>query len=984
VSADDLIGTFAVATLVALVATPLARRLALRHHLVDEPGAHKSHRRTVPYLGGLALIVATVAASALSGAVGPTTGRVLLVATVLGAVGLVDDSRPIGVAPRLGCQVLAAALILGAGVRFQLTGSPIADGVISLVWIVGVTNAFNLLDNMDGLSAGVAALAGLAVAGTALAEGRPDLALIAIALVGACVGFLAFNVSPATIFMGDAGSMFLGAMVASLTLAAHPPGTASNRLAVPLLIVALPVVDTATVMLGRARRRLPVMQGGRDHLSHRLVRLGLRSRNAVRTLLVVEAVSAVLAVLVARGAIDAWVGLAAAALPLAGLALWTMRPRVYDDPVVGLPRWVGKGALGAIVLLAALGGAAVWGMLRSRAALDAGTSALQRGVDQEASGHGGAAAADFTAARSQFGAARARLSALPVSLGRVVPVVAVNLRAARVLAQVGWDLSGSSERLAAESQIQALPLRQGTADVAALGRLAPQLSAVSAELKDSAGTIHRLPRTLLVPPVRRDVDRLDAKVTAAAAQTGRLAEAASLVPQLLGAGGPRRYLILVQDSDESRASGGAVGSFGELEADEGRLSAGRFGSMASLDVPAGANRSVAAPADYLERYSRFSPFDLWQNLNMSPDFPTVGALAAELYPQSGGSAVDGVIGIDPAALSDLLDVTGPVRVPGWPTPITAGDVVQVSLQRAYDGIPANRHLPFLGAVTQAAVTALATTPSADALALLRALAPAVDQRHLQLYLTNARDEAFASRSGAAGAFKATSGDQLLVTTQNASANKVDDDLQRSITYDLQLRPVGADLEGPNEAQVRGTIEVVLRNVAPVGGSGANSVGGGGASAAGLGSGMAPGEDRTFLSLYTPLTVVSASIAGEAVPLESGEELGQNVVSSYVDLPPGGSRTITFSVEGSVRLGRGGWYSLDLPHQPVANTDEVSVRLSVIGPWGLRPSPGGGVGRSAVEVLSTDRSRSWAVQMLRQGPARWLAPVPSALPGAPGS
>jgi len=931
VTAEHLANAFAVATAVALVGTPLARRLAIATGFWDRPGGHKSHRRSTPYLGGLAIIVAANVAAMAVGGLDATTGRVLMVATLLGAVGLLDDSFPVHPLLRLGCQLCAGALIWGAGIRFQFTGSPIADGVFSLAWVVAVTNAFNLLDNMDGLCAGTAALAALGAAAVALAAGQLTLAVTAVAVCGACVGFLALNLRPASIFMGDAGSMFLGAAVAGVILAAHPPGPVAVRAVVPVMIIGLPLVDTITVALARARRGLSVFQGGQDHLSHRLVALGLRRRVSVRTLLVTQAVSVGAALAVTRSVVGPWVGLAIAATPIAAVWVRATRASVYQDPVVGLPhiaRWLVGAGVATVVVISA---PAALGMARARTPIEVGASAITAGIQHEESGDTVDARLDFARADAAFLSAQRALAGPVVLVGRIVPVLAVNLRAATVVADVGVDLSRDGQALATGTDVEALRIQHGTVPVATLAQLAPRLEALSVEVTKSSDAVHRLPRTLLLPEVRHAVAALDAKLDVVARQSSESAAAAALVPAIAGSEGQRRYLLLFQNNAEARATGGLIGNYGELLAQKGQISPGHFGRLEELNAPAGTERSVPAPPDYLVRYAQFSPFDLWQNINMSPDFPTVGALAAQLYSRSSGSPVDGVIGIDPIALSDLLRLTGPIQVPEWPTPITADNVVQVTLQAAYDVLPNDQRITFLGDVAQAVFTAATSRDLGNPLLIAQTLAPAVADRHLQIYLTNPAEEDYVGRLGAAGAILPADGDQFLLTTQNASANKVDYYLQRTVRYQVTLDPQSVAAQSDTVARIAGTLSVALTNGAPASGHSSDALGP-------YGPGFQAGENLTFLSLYTSLDVSSSSMDGMPLPMQAGAELGLHVDSAFVDIPAGATRTISLAVTGLIHLDPGGWYTLDIPRQPALGADHVTVSVTVPSGWQVQSRP----------------------------------------------
>lgn len=281
-----------------LLAVPPVRRLAWRLGLVDRPrdGAHKSHGRPVPYGGGVAIWLGTVlpvaAAIAVAWAgVGGEEGRcvtaLLLCATLLLLLGLADDWRPLSPLPRFAAQLLVSVGLLTAcpQLRLQILGGSSASVPATALWMVAVTNAFNFLDNMDGLAAGIAAIA-LLLLGTLGAQlGDSALLLVSLSLFGAVSAFLVYNFPPATIFMGDAGGFFIGFVISGLSV------LVSNRVdevhdsllrgLAPLLILAVPIYDQVGVTLIRVRSGVPPWVGDRNHISHRLVELGLSRRGAV-------------------------------------------------------------------------------------------------------------------------------------------------------------------------------------------------------------------------------------------------------------------------------------------------------------------------------------------------------------------------------------------------------------------------------------------------------------------------------------------------------------------------------------------------------------------------------------------------------------------------------------------------------------------------------------------------------------------------------
>jgi UDP-GlcNAc:undecaprenyl-phosphate/decaprenyl-phosphate GlcNAc-1-phosphate transferase len=276
------VAAFVVAGLVSIVLTPLAIRSALRLGVLDRPGQHKSHATPTPYLGGVAIVLAVTLSIALAALIrGETSATltqllgILTIALAMAAMGLLDDLRGLPVVVRFGVQLLAAVGLWQLGVSVDLTGRTLIDLPLTVLWTVGITNAMNLLDNMDGLSASTATIASLWFGVIALINGQFLVAALAFAVAGAAAGFLRDNRPPARIYMGDAGSLFLGVMLASLGMLLSLERGLLVTAAVPVLILTVPVLDTALVTVARIRHGISPFHGGRDHTSHRLVRLGL-------------------------------------------------------------------------------------------------------------------------------------------------------------------------------------------------------------------------------------------------------------------------------------------------------------------------------------------------------------------------------------------------------------------------------------------------------------------------------------------------------------------------------------------------------------------------------------------------------------------------------------------------------------------------------------------------------------------------------------
>ena len=301
---------FLIALLASLTLTVPVRAFALRVGMVDHPGPRKVHMQPIPLLGGIA-IYAGVALAVLFLVQGPARAQVwgiLAGATLIAAVGILDDRGLLHHQIKLFVGMpLAAIILLLSGIRTQIfstlfggrTGD-VFDAALTIVWVVGITASFSILDHMDGLCAGVAAMAAAFFALLAYLNGQVLVTVLAAAVLGAACGFLRWNFKPAKIFMGDGGAMFLGFLMATLALKLRfaQPNLVSVWLA-PVLILGATIFDTALVIISRSRRGLlPFATPGKDHAAHRLANIGLGQRGAVLTMYMVGAVSGALALLV--------------------------------------------------------------------------------------------------------------------------------------------------------------------------------------------------------------------------------------------------------------------------------------------------------------------------------------------------------------------------------------------------------------------------------------------------------------------------------------------------------------------------------------------------------------------------------------------------------------------------------------------------------------------------------------------------------------
>lgn len=317
--------TFALAAGLAAWLTPRVRAAAIRFGIVDRPdGRLKTQAEPVAYLGGLAIFLSFVLALALTVPFSRETLGLLLAGSIVVLIGLVDDLGSLRPWTKLAGQAVAVFVLMKSGIYIKLTFLPEAAALgLTAIWLLACTNAFNLIDVMDGLSAGTALVASVALIAIATWNGREGSAFILAALAGACLGFLRYNFQPASIYMGDCGSMFLGLMLGATAM--NNAYTQVNLLAAiaPAMILGVPLFDMLFVMYIRHRRGLPVMLGSPDHVALRLRRWRLTTRQTVLASYAATAVLGLAALAMSAVSLNAagWI-LGAVVVSALGLAAW--------------------------------------------------------------------------------------------------------------------------------------------------------------------------------------------------------------------------------------------------------------------------------------------------------------------------------------------------------------------------------------------------------------------------------------------------------------------------------------------------------------------------------------------------------------------------------------------------------------------------------------------------------------------------------------
>jgi UDP-GlcNAc:undecaprenyl-phosphate/decaprenyl-phosphate GlcNAc-1-phosphate transferase len=280
---------FVVALGITAVSIPWVRRLAINLGFVDAPAQRKLHSTPIPLMGGVAIFGgAMVALLLFSNGLARSVTGVGLALSLVALVGLIDDRRSLPAWAKLGGQFVAFLILVYFGIHVRLPLPDLVNYALTFLWVAGISNAINFLDNMDGLSAGVSAVAASFMLLLGLQNNQYLVSALAAAVLGSCLGFLRYNFKPAQIFMGDAGSLFLGFSLAILGLQLRFPAN-SNFVTwmVPVFILGLPIFDTTLVVISRLRRGVSPNTAGKDHTSHRLVNKGYGQREAVLILYLV-------------------------------------------------------------------------------------------------------------------------------------------------------------------------------------------------------------------------------------------------------------------------------------------------------------------------------------------------------------------------------------------------------------------------------------------------------------------------------------------------------------------------------------------------------------------------------------------------------------------------------------------------------------------------------------------------------------------------
>ena len=555
-------------------------------------------------------------------------------------------------------------------------------------------------------------------------------------------------------------------------------------------------------------------------------------------------------------------------------------------------------------------------VVMARQDINQGVDAANAGLDAAKKGHTELAAQLFEKSQRSFTDANDTLGAWYSKPVLGVPIAAQQARALARMSDIGVSLATAGASTAKAVDPNATKLANGTVPLDKIAALGAPLTAARASLRAADRRLAGIDATWLVAPVDDKLTELRDKVAKGARDADTGVQAAKVVPALLGGSGSKRYFVAFQTPAEQRASGGIIGNYALIDFTNGHLTKVVSGRDGDLNTDGARVRTLTGPADYLARYAQFQPQYTWQNVTMSPDWPSVSKVIEGLYPQSGGQPVDGVISVDPTALSAFLKLTGPVRVKGLDEPLSAKNAQRILLQDQYTkfGDTAQR-VDFLGNAVDAVFERLGKGNLPGAARIGEVLGPMVREGRIKLYSNDPAGEQFLTRIHAGGELPAVQGDFAGLVTQNAAGNKIDLFLHRSLRYETTI-----DADGT----VHAVATITLHNDAPTSGLPAYVINGSGADP------TAPGHYRGILTFYTPLALQQAQLDGAATRFTTQRELGRNALTTYVDLDSGGTATLRLELAGPVAVPKAGAdagrYRLTVWHQPTITPDTVDVVL----------------------------------------------------------
>lgn len=566
----------------------------------------------------------------------------------------------------------------------------------------------------------------------------------------------------------------------------------------------------------------------------------------------------------------------------------------------------------------------------ARQALQQGVSRADAGLDAARAGEGVDAADLLGDASRAFAAAHDDLTAWWARPALLLPGVGQHARALEVLADEGAHLADAAAVSARTARVEDLQVTDGRLDLARVRGLAQPMASVRDALGRAREGTRRAESPWLIAPMANRLADFQHSIETASEEAATASAAVDVLPDLLGGSGERVYFVAFGTPAEARDLGGFMGAYAILGADRGELTLRSTGRVNNLNVFFG-GRQLEDRTVFPDHYLALFPERFWQNATGSADFPTVAEAIRQMW-QPPAQPLDGVLYMDPQALATMLELTGPIHLPGYSEPLTAATAAPFLLRDQYVVFPDSdvprRGLPidaaetrhdFLVDAAKAVFTELTSGDLPGPRVLADTLAPAVRERRLLFHSFRDDEQLLFERLDVDGALPPVDGDFLSVRASNRGRSKIDAFMQRAVTYD-----VAAD---PRHNTVHATVTVEVRNDAPASGLPDPVIGNH--------LDRSTGTNSTTVAIYTPLKLLDVTMNGESIGRGAQREYGRNRYSVLLDVPAESLRTVTFELTGSMDLRDG--YHLDVVPQPLVNNDRF--RLIIEGPsgwaWGGR-------------------------------------------------
>ncbi len=612
-------------------------------------------------------------------------------------------------------------------------------------------------------------------------------------------------------------------------------------------------------------------------------------RNRRRTLLIVAVIALPIALAIAAPVvIGAW----------------------YAGPV-SLARFLNGLTAIAFVLVAAAAVALGFAVLDARSDLKAATEHVDEAIQLFREGDEEGAREQLTQGADAFDRAQRSVARPWLDAAQAVPIVGQHTAALRAVADRGGDTTRAALRVLEDLDREALTITAGAVDLDAVRALEPSVTGLAAASATSSKALRDVQSPWLLGAVQDGLDDALIELADVTRSSQRAADAIRVAPTMLGSESTRRHLVLLDTPAELRGSGGLVGNWAVIEAEGGALRLGGVGRVEDLNLAlVSSPTTLTAPDTYVENYGRFSVESEFQDITVSPHFPDVAQVAAQLFQQANGVGVDTVMLVDPAALAAMLAVTGSVSVGDITLDTTtARDFLLLHQYDVFDS--EDDRVRFLERMLTETFSRLLTVDFGDPWDLDEVFADVVNEDRLVIAAVDATEQALLEDLGVGGEFAPTDGDVIGVMTQNGGQNKIDTFLSRTVGYNATLDPA--------RGTISATATVELTNLAtdpdlPDAVVGNND------------QGYPRGTNVLELTVYSPHRLVGATVDGEDLAMRATSEFGIRGYSRLLQLGPGESTVVVLELEGTLSLADG--YVLNVPVQPAASPDTFDITINV--------------------------------------------------------